>query len=89
MMSRKEQNFNYLGKDMQDARKRDRQKIKSAREEMKELSKFMYRDIEKSWKNRKIGMNFGTWNTNSNAGIQEDSYRNETQILRIRAKYSY
>ena len=89
MMSRKEQNFYYLGKDAQDARKRDRQKIKSAREEMKELSKFMYRDIEKSWKNRKIGMNFGTWNTNSNAGIQEDSYRSETQILRIRAKYSY
>ena len=61
--------------------------LKSAREEMKEQRRSMHRDMEES-KEEETDMNVDMRNTNSNAGIQEDSYRRETQSLRRRANYS-
>ena len=60
--------------------------LKSAREEMKKQRKSIHWDMEES-KEEETDMNVDMKNTNSNAGIQEDSYRREAQSQR-RANYS-
>ena len=47
----------------------------------------MHRDMEEP-KEEETDMNVDMRKTNSNAGIQEDSYRRKTQSLRKRANYS-
>ena len=67
--------------------KADFEVLKSAREEMKEHRRSMHRDMEES-KEKETKMNVDIRNTNSNAGIQKDSYRRETQNQRRRANCS-
>ena len=53
---------------------------------MKEQSRSTHRDMEES-KEEETSINVNMRNTYNNVGIQEDSYRRETQNLRRRANY--
>ena len=61
--------------------------LKSAEEEIKKQRRSIHWDMEES-KEEETDMNVDMRNTNSNAGIQEDSYRREAQSQRRRANYS-